>query len=234
MNTNAFIQDLRRNENPEKIEQMEKYMRNQFQFLGLQAVERRALAQEFLKEKRLETKLRAETTTTEGSVLDWEMLFLFWNLSEREFQLIGLDYLKQNEKYLVLADFSNLRKLVLTKSWWDTIDVLAKNIGSLIQKEPELIEEMRNWSLEENIWIRRVSILHQLAFKEKTNTALLEEVIVNNLTDDEFFIRKAIGWALREYAKTDEMWVWHFVTKYEKDLSKLSYREAVKNLKSIK
>ena len=231
MQTKDLIETLRQNEDPEKSVQMEKYMRNQFQFIGLQAGKRRALAQDFLKEKKLETKMRATNATTDESVLDWKMLLMFWELPEREFQLIGLDYLKQNEKYLVLADFENLRQLVLTKSWWDTIDFLAKSIGSLVQKEPQLIEDMKEWSMEENIWIRRVAILHQLAFKEKTNAVLLEEVILPNMRDDEFFIQKAIGWSLREYAKTDEAWVRNFVTRYKEVLSPLSYREAVKNLK---
>lgn len=221
MNTKDFIETIRRNENPEKIEQMEKYMRNQFQFLGLQAKERRALAKDFLKEKRL--------ATADEPAIDWEMLFIFWELPEREFQLIGLDYLKQNEKYLVLADFTKLQTLVVTKSWWDTVDSLSKNIGRLVQKEPELFEEMRTWSLDENIWMRRVAILHQLAFKAKTVTALLREVILNNKNDKEFFIQKAIGWALREYAKTDEMWVRDFASEFEEDLSTLSLREARKH-----
>lgn len=89
---------------------------------------------------------------------------------------------------------------------------------------------MKKWSVDENIWIRRVSLLHQLSLKEKTNTKLLKEVILNNLDEEEFFIRKAIGWALREYAKTDEQWVIDFVDMYEEQLSSLSVREALKNI----
>lgn len=90
--------------------------------------------------------------------------------------------------------------------------------------------KMTRWSLEENIWIRRVSILHQLALKEETNTELLNKVILNNLHEGKFFIQKAIGWSLREYAKTDEKWVRNFATKYKDELSSLSYREATKDL----
>jgi 3-methyladenine DNA glycosylase AlkD len=89
---------------------------------------------------------------------------------------------------------------------------------------------MKRWSVEDNIWLRRVSILHQLAFKEQTDPSLLRTVLLNNLEDSEFFIQKAIGWALREYAKTDESWVRHFVKEFENDLSSLSQREALKNL----
>jgi 3-methyladenine DNA glycosylase AlkD len=222
MKTKELIVKLRQHKNPEKIKPMENYMQNQFQFLGLQAKERRELAKEFLKEQ--------VALANKEATVDWEMLFLLWALPEREFQLVGLDYLKRVEKHFILDDLANLRKLVLTKSWWDTVDFLAKNIGALVLKEPELAEEMRNWSLEENLWLRRVSILHQLAFKENTNSSLLKEVILNNLDDEEFFIQKAIGWALREYAKTDEAWVVSFVTSFHQELSALSVREALKNV----
>lgn len=231
MKTEEFIKIFRENKNLEKSQPMAQYMRNQFSFLGLQASERRKLARAFLTEKRAEAKNKSMVSDSRTSVIDWNLLFHLWELPEREFQLTGLDYLKRVENYFVLDDFSYLRQLVLTKSWWDTVDFLAKNIGSLVLKEPALMEEMRNWSVEENIWIRRVAILHQLAFKEETNKELLEDVIVNNLSEDEFFIQKAMGWALREYAKTDERWVLKFVEKYRDELSPLSYREATKNIK---
>lgn len=231
MKTKEFILFLRENKNPEKITGMENYMRNQFKFLGLQATERRQLAKDFLKEKRAETKNRTLTSRSQESVIDWSLLYLLWELPEREFQLIGLDYLKRVEQYFVLEDFTHLQQLVLTKSWWDTVDFLAKNIGHLVLKGPTLKKDMEKWSLEDNMWLRRVAILHQLAFKNQTNTALLETVILNNVKDTEFFIRKAIGWALREYAKTNEDWVRQFVQTHEQDLSSLSVREATKNLK---
>ena len=205
-------------------------MRNKFTFLGLQAVERRKLSNAFQKQLQEETVARYTKDEPDQSVVDWEVLYTLWQLPEREFQLAGIDYLKRIENYLVLEDFPHLKALVLQKSWWDTIDFLSKNIGSLVIKEPELIDVMKKWSVDENIWIRRVSLLHQLSLKEKTNTKLLKEVILNNLDEEEFFIRKAIGWALREYAKTDEQWVIDFVDMYEEQLSSLSVREALKNI----
>lgn len=230
MQTNEFIEHLRKNKNPDKIEGMENYMRNKFTFLGLQAVERRKLSNAFQKQLQEETVARYTKDEPDQSVVDWEVLYTLWQLPEREFQLAGIDYLKRIENYLVLEDFPHLKALVLQKSWWDTIDFLSKNIGSLVIKEPELIDVMKKWSVDENIWIRRVSLLHQLSLKEKTNTKLLKEVILNNLDEEEFFIRKAIGWALREYAKTDEQWVIDFVDMYEEQLSSLSVREALKNI----
>lgn len=223
MHINELIQTFHKNKQPNKAIHMEKYMRNQFSFLGLQAGERRTLAKDFITKK---------TTEAKESGIDWPLIFQLWELPEREFQLTGLDYLKRVEKSLVLEDLTNLRTLVLTKSWWDTVDFLAKNIGQLVLKEPSLIGEMKTWSVEENIWIRRSAILHQLAFKNLTNSKLLAEIIVNNLHDNEFFIQKAIGWALREYAKTNEAWVKEFISKNQENMSKLSIREATKNLAS--
>ncbi len=232
MQTEEFIQWLRTQKNPEKIEGMEKYMRNNFQFLGLQASERRKFTRPFLNAH--VKAARKKKKEAEQSVVDWSLLFTLWEQPEREFQLLGLDYLKRIQTDLVLSDVPSLRKLVEWKSWWDTVDFLAKNIGAVVIKEPALADEMVNWSVEENIWIRRTALLHQLGLKEQTNTALLQEVIVNNIRDGEFFIQKAIGWALREYAKTDENWVRHFVARYEEDFSPLSLREATKHLKERK
>src|SRR5690625_3573873 len=126
MKTEEIIALLRKNKNPEKIEAMKNYMRNQFQFLGIQAVQRRQLAKDFLKAKRAETKALFQNEAHGASPIDWQMLFELWALPEREFQLIGLDYLKRVEQYFIVDDLKNLRTLVLTKSWWDTVDFLAK------------------------------------------------------------------------------------------------------------
>lgn len=230
MQTIEFINWLRNHKNPEKIDGMESYMRHQFKFLGLQAKERRQLARTFLNSEIKEAKSRCDQTDSSKSIVDWNLLYTLWEQPEREFQLIGIDYLKALEDDLVPADFPQLRQLVKTKSWWDTVDFLAKNIGKMVQKEPTLIDDMYRWSLEDNIWIRRVSILQQLSLKDETNTDLLAAVILNNVSDEKFFIKKAIGWALREYAKTDEEWVRRFIARHKEELSALSYREATKNL----
>ena len=231
MQTDEFIKFLKANKNPEKIEGMENYMRNQFKFLGLQATERRNLSKDYLKQLVNETKSRYSEEHPYDSIIDWETLFILWDLPEREFQLNGIDYLQRVESFLVLEDFEYLKQLVVTKSWWDTVDFLSKNIGAIVVKEPELIDIMKTWSLDQNIWLRRVSILHQLSLKDLRNTHVLEEVILNNIEDEEFFIQKAIGWALREYVKTNTDWVVHFVEGHKEKLRSLSYREAVKNIK---
>jgi 3-methyladenine DNA glycosylase AlkD len=222
METENFIQYMRIHRHPEKIPDMERYMRNKFKFLGLQAAERRKLARPFMNEWRKKTK--------EKAAVDWETLRLFWELPEREFQLIGIDYLKDAENYLVYEDLNRLRQLIGHKSWWDTVDFLAKNVGYLAQKEPEIKEVLLAWSKDENIWIRRTAILHQLKYKKQTDRPLLRQILVNNLNASDFFINKAMGWALREYAKTDKNWVRDFIAAFEIDLDPLTIREATKNM----
>ena len=120
------------------------------------------------------------------------------------------------QKFLEITDFEKLKKLVIKKSWWDTVDVLDRIIGSLIYRDETLKKEILKWSVDDNIWLRRVAIDHQLLRKEKTDTDLLEKILVNNLNHTEFFINKAIGWALRDYSKTNPQWVKDFIEKYKK------------------
>ena len=103
---------------------------------------------------------------------------------------------------MCIRDRPKLERLVVTKSWWDTVDILDRVVESLVANHPELEEVILKWSLSDNIWLRRVAIDHQLLRKEKTNVQLMEKILLNNLDQTEFFINKAIGWALRDYSKT--------------------------------
>ena len=115
----------------------------------------------------------------------------------------------------------------MTKSWWDTVDILDRVVGSLVYDHPELEEIILKWSLSDNIWLRRVAIDHQLLRKEKTNVQLLEKILLHNLNQTEFFINKAIGWALRDYSKTNPTWVAGFIEKTRKEwLTLVSKKQA--------
>jgi 3-methyladenine DNA glycosylase AlkD len=116
------------------------------------------------------------------------------------------------------------------KSWWDSVDSINSNvIGKYFIKFPSLLEPTtKKWNQSSNIWLQRMSILFQLPYKEKTNTELLEKYIVNRIDTNEFFVNKAIGWALRAYAYTNKKWVIRFV-KDHPQLSNLSKREALKH-----
>lgn len=143
---------------------------------------------------------------------------------------MAVNYLKAMQSYLTKDDLPKLERLVVTKSWWDTVDILDRVVGSLVYDKPELGEIILQWSLSDNIWLRRVAIDHQLLRKEKTNVQLMEKILLNNLDQTEFFINKAIGWALRDYSKTNPEWVASFIEKNRERMVELSIREASKYL----
>lgn len=122
-------------------------------------------------------------------------------------------------------------EIIRTGAWWDFVDGVAHRIGGLLQAHrPAMTEVLRSWSRDRDFWIRRASITSQLKAKTHTDRDLLREVLEANLADPEFFIRKAIGWALREFGKTDPEWVRAFAAEHGHDLSPLSRREALRNL----
>ncbi|MFL2134490.1 DNA alkylation repair protein [Desemzia sp. FAM 24101] len=207
------LEELR---DPVRAVQMGAYMRNQFPFLGIAAAPRKAVYQkEFhkaLKEK----------------IIDFHFVEVCFSKSEREFHYAGVDYLLAIQSILLPEDLMKIKKYITMKSWWDTVDGLDGVVGSLVLRYPELKETMVEWSLEDNIWIRRVAIDHQLLFKEKTDTDLLAQIIQNNLNDTEFFINKAIGWSLRDYSKTNPVWVRNFINENKPSMAPLSIREGSK------
>lgn len=196
---------------------MKAYMKNKFEFLGVKTPARRKLAKAFFKQQT-------------DSVIDWNFINDAWNNPYRELQYAALDYLDRRKKLLTPSDLPRLKKLAQTKSWWDTIDFLDRLVGSIISQFPETKEIILSWSCDEDIWLRRLAIDHQLLRKEETDTELLEQILVNNLGQTEFFINKAIGWALRDYSKTNPDWVRDFIERYRAEMVALSIREGSKYL----
>jgi 3-methyladenine DNA glycosylase AlkD len=123
-------------------------------------------------------------------------------------------------------------KLIVTGAWWDYVDLIAgQRVGALLQRFPRNMKPLlRAWSRSDDLWKRRTSILAQLGFKQATDLHLLYDCIDPNVSDREFFIRKAIGWALRQYAWTDPAEVQRYVRANRDRLSGLSIREALKNI----
>ena len=160
--------------------------------------------------------------------MDWGFLDQCYADEHREFQYLAADYLIALNDFLTYDDIPKIRKYVKEKQWWDTIDFLDRVIGDIGLKDTRVDELMLEWSTDEDFRVRRIAIDHQLLRKEKTNTALLEKIIVNNLGSDEFFINKAIGWSLRDYSKRDPEWVRNFIDRYRDRMDKLSIREAGK------
>ena len=134
------------------------------------------------------------------------------------------------QEFLTYEDISKIKKYIKTKQWWDTIDFFDQIISQIGLKDKRVDELMLRWSKDQDFWLRRIAIDHQLGRKEKTNTKLLEKIIVNNFGSKEFFINKAIGWALRDYSKTNPKWVENFINRYQNQMNHLSIKEASKYL----
>ena len=219
MNFAEIAERLYEQANPVRAVQMSAYMRHQFSFLGIPKPERKALLQPFLRiEKRQGT-------------IDWGFVEACYAQSAREFHYIALDYLKALQKALHPEDIASLKSLILTHSWWDSVDSIDELVGVLCLETPELkYREIRAWARDANIWLKRVAIDFQLNYKKQTDVGFLSEVILSNTNTAEFFVDKAIGWALRQYARTDPNWVSHFLSMHREKLSKLSIREASKHL----
>jgi 3-methyladenine DNA glycosylase AlkD len=218
MSLHQCIESLLQNGNPQQAEKMRAYMRNQFDFLGIPAPQRKILCRPYFK-------------VAKNDPVDWTFIRTCWDSPWRKLQYTAVDYLTIMETQLTLKDIPALRTLAITKSWWDTIDGLDRIVGAIALNEPSVNLILLEWSTDNNIWLRRIAIDHQLLRKNRTDTDLLETIIVNNLGHNEFFIQKAIGWSLRDYSKTNPDWVQSFIDKYRDKLAPLSIREASKYLK---
>ena len=211
-----LITDFEENRNELLAESMSKYMQDKFRFLGIRGATRTEIYKKYFPDAR-KTK-----------IIDWDFVESCWNKEEREFQYVVVYYLKAMQKFLKREDISKLKYLIVTKSWWDTVDLLAKVIGSLVIRIEGYDKIMLEWSKDSNIWLKRVAILYQLSLKDKVDKQVLDRILVNNLGDNEFFINKAVGWALRDYSKYNPEWVREFIKKNKDNMANLSIREASK------
>lgn len=214
----VILESLKAIANPEKAPAMKAYMRNQFEYLGVQTI---ALRQAV-------TPLLPKYQTTEE--IDWGFIDECWASPYRELQYAALGYLGRNERLLDETHIPHIKDLIVQKSWWDTVDTIVHTVGAIVQKNTELKALMITWSMDENMWIRRTAIEHQLSFKNKLDTALLETILVNNFGSKEFFINKAIGWALRDYGWTNPAWVRDFIDRHRSQMAPLSLREGGKHV----
>ncbi|MBZ2151299.1 DNA alkylation repair protein [Streptococcus cristatus] len=217
MDVEELLENLKAVAKPDDAVAMKAYMKNKFEFLGVKTPVRRKLAKAFFKQQT-------------DSVIDWVFINESWDNPYRELQYAALDYLEIRKKLLTPSDLPRLKKLAQTKSWWDTIDFLDRLVGSIIARFPETKGIILVWSRDEDIWLRRLATDHQLLRKEETDTELLEKILVNNLGQTEFFINKAIGWALRDYSKTNPDWVRDFIERHQAEMAALSIREGSKYL----
>lgn len=199
--------------------QQKAYMRNQFEFLGIKTPDRKLLLSNFI-----EKYGRPEREELK------EIVQGLWHLQEREFQYIGIEILSHFMKKPHQEDIGLMEWMILEKSWWDTVDGIAGLVGKYFLKFPEKRDEYcLQWQQSQNIWLIRCSIIFQLMYRSKTDEQLLYTNILKNISQKEFFIQKGIGWALRQYSKTNPESVRSFI--HEHPLSNLALREGMKWLK---
>jgi len=216
MDFESLSTDMRNNANPEKAAQMKAYMRDNFEYLGVPTPKRREICKPYLKSAKKDT------------LIDWKFIDRCWKEQYREYQYTAMDYLSQMNKLLTDANVPKIKKLILKKSWWDTVDGLDEIMGGIALRFPNVKPTLLEWSTDKNFWLRRAAIDHQLQYKDKTDTKLFEKILTNNFGQTEFFINKAIGWSLREYSKTNPDWVRAFIKKHKDKLAPLSVREGSK------
>jgi 3-methyladenine DNA glycosylase AlkD len=223
MTPKAFVSNLQTtlesHRNPTKAAPMASYMKDKFPFLGLPRTDLDPLVKPLLKE----VKTFVDTKFLHQSAL------LLWKLQEREYQYVAISLLYKYSEQASTTTLELIETLVTQKSWWDTVDSLASLVGKLVWQFPEWTQTLEGYSCHENFWLRRIALLYQLNHREKTDQKRLFRYCSVNAEEKEFFIRKAIGWALREYAKSNPQAVRAFLGKHRDKLSTLSVREASKH-----
>ena len=208
------------NKNPENAFAMAKYMRNNFPFFGIKTEERRLIFKEIWKENKEEVSANARAIALD-----------LYSKQEREFHYCAIEILiKELKGNYKKEDIQLIEKLITTNSWWDSVDTIAKYIlGEYLLEFPlESKNVIGRFSKSENMWLNRSAILFQLGYKQKTNADFLFSECLKQAHSKEFFIQKAIGWALREYAKSNPEIVRQFVEN--SNLKPLSTKEALKNI----
>ncbi len=211
-----LVAALETHRDPVRAAAMSAYMRHLFPFLGIPTPARRAMTHQAI--AGLPRPDQSGLASIAGAL---------WMLDEREYQYAACDLLSRYQA-VCAADFLPVaRHLITTRSWWDTVDGIASGVvGPLVSRHHDLTAEMDRWIESDNTWLARTALLHQLRYKGATDATRLFRYCEIRAKDDQFFIRKAIGWALREYSKTDPQAVRQFVA-YATGLSTLSRREAL-------
>lgn len=216
------VAQLRAIADPARGSEMSRYMRGLFPYLGVASPQRREATRHVV---------RAARTARAREVIDFAERC--WTIPERELQYVATDALREARSVLGPDDLGALRGLITTKSWWDTVDAIAPwPVGSLVERHPDLVAAMDDWIVDDDIWVARSALLHQLHCKDRTDADRLFRYVLTVADSTEFFLRKASGWALRQYARADPEAVRAFVADHDAELSTLTKREALKRIGS--
>lgn len=215
-----LIKELKANSNRETAIPMENYMKNNFPFLGIKTENRRAIFKAVYEKHKPEIKLNYRE-------ISWQL----YQEKEREIHQCAIDLIqKEIKKKFVIEDIQFIEKLIIKNSWWDSVDTISKYLvgGYLEQFPAETLKVIERFSDAENMWLNRTAIIFQLGYKEKTNFDLLKAECEKHKHSKEFFIQKAIGWALRDYSRFNPNGVKLYVEST--NLKPLSLKEALRLL----
>ena len=220
---NSVIAALREAADPVRAQQQQAYMKSEMPYFGVGVPQCRRIARSVFKAHPL-----SDSSAWEAVILD-----LWRRAAHREERYAAVELLlfERYSSWLEPARIPLIEELVVTGAWWDYVDAIAgRGVGTMLAAHPRPTGAMlREWAKDDDIWKRRTAILAQLRARRATDTRLLADAVRPSIGKSEFFLRKGIGWALREYAKTDPAWVIEFVGAHP-DLSDLSRREALKHL----
>jgi len=215
--TQQVLNVFKLHEDPIQAAPMAKYMKGKFAYFGINSPTRKEISKPLLHRSVLPTIDDVPAISRE-----------LWNQPQRELQYFTLDLLQKYSRKSPNEWIDLYEELLTTKSWWDSVDGLAANqVGSHFQKYQELIEPYtEKWMVSTNMWLQRTCLIFQLRYKDQTDFELMKSFILPLVDEKEFFIRKAIGWALRQYGKFNPRDVADFVE--HQPMSNLSKREALK------
>lgn len=216
---NTLQHEFQINANPEYAEKQKAYMRNQFEFFGLNSTERRTITKPFMIREFLPNKSELKS-----------IVIAAWEKPERDFHYFAQEFAFRYKKQFEKEDIELFEYMITHQSWWDTIDFIAsKLVNEYLKKFPTQRDfYVDKWLASDNIWLQRTTLYFQVKHKKKMDLVLLTKVINRLSSSNEFFIQKAIGTVLREYSRIDADWVLEFVNTHE--LNKLSQREALRLL----
>jgi 3-methyladenine DNA glycosylase AlkD len=220
----SIRRSLRAEANPGFAADMQRYMKSAMPYYGVQGPTQKAIWR-----STIDRRLLSDAGSWRETVLT---LWRGAKFREERYAAVALTGARAYREWQTLDTLPMYEEMIVTGAWWDYVDVIAsRRIGPLLQTYPARMKRMmRQWSRSPDFWKRRTSILCQLSFKERTDLPLLYSCIEPNLEDREFFIRKAIGWALRQYAWTNATEVQRYIREHRDRLSGLSQREALKNV----
>jgi 3-methyladenine DNA glycosylase AlkD len=213
--------EFRRHANEKRAAASKAYVRDQFDYYGLTTPERRDVQKVF-----------HEANVLPPFEAVPQLVKILWSKPQRELQYFAMELYEKYKKEFSKKDIPLFEYMIRNKSWWETVDFISpKLVAALLLKHPELQEETcERWMNSDHLWLMRAAIIHQNLYKKKTNEQLLFRLILQASAQEDFFIRKAIGWSLRQYGRTNPAAVKAFIKKHRDKLSPLSYKEANKHL----